>query len=255
MKRVVFNRKGGVGKSTIACNLAAVGASRGRSSLIIDLDTQGNSTQYLLGDEWSQAETNVARFFENSLSFRLSGTDPAEFCVETPFSDLWVMPASPDLSSLETKLEAKHKIYKLKEAMDQLAGEVDDIYVDTPPAFNFYTFSALIGAEKCLIPFDCDDFSRRALNTLLENIGEIRADHNPGLEVEGIVVNQFQARSRLPQRVVEELLEEGQPVLEQKISPSIIVKESHEAAQPLIYFAPRHKVTGEFVALYDSLSG
>ena len=72
--------------------------------------------------------------------------------------------------------------------------------------------------------------------------------------MEGIVVNQFQGRSRLPQRVVEELIDEGQPVIEQKISPSIVVKESHEAAQPLIYFAPRHKVTAEFVALYDALN-
>lgn len=253
MKRVIFNRKGGVGKSTITCNLAAIGAARGRSSLVIDLDTQGNSTQYLLGEDWEQAETNVARFFEQTLSFRLGATDPADFCVETPFPDLWVMPASAELSQLESKLEAKHKIYKLKEAMADLTGHVDDIYIDTPPAFNFYTFSALIGAERVLIPFDCDDFSRRALNQLIENVEEIRADHNPGLTVEGIVVNQYQPRSRLPQRVVAELIEEGLPVLDSKISSSIVIKESHEAAKPLIHFANRHKITAQFTDLFENL--
>ena len=51
MKRVVFNQKGGVGKSTIACNLAAISAAHGKRTLVVDLDPQGNSTQYLLGSE------------------------------------------------------------------------------------------------------------------------------------------------------------------------------------------------------------
>jgi cellulose biosynthesis protein BcsQ len=78
--------------------------------------------------------------------------------------------------------------------------DYDRIYIDTPPALNFYTRSALIAAQGCLIPFDCDDFSRRALYTLLENVQEIQSDHNADLKVEGIVVNQFQPRANLPQR-------------------------------------------------------
>jgi chromosome partitioning protein len=70
-----------------------------------------------------------------------------------------------------------------------------------------------VAADGCLIPFDCDEFSRQALYTLLDNVREIRADHNPKLQVNGIVVNQFQARAKLPQRMVDELLAEGLPVL------------------------------------------
>ena len=50
MRRVVFNQKGGVGKSTITCNLAAISAHNGLRTLVVDLDPQGNSTRYLLGD-------------------------------------------------------------------------------------------------------------------------------------------------------------------------------------------------------------
>lgn len=253
MKRVVFNQKGGVGKSTIVCNLAAVAASRGRSVAVVDLDPQANATQYLLGDQWQQENSNIARFFEQTLTFRVGGADPAEFVIETPFADLWVMPACSDLMELESKLEARHKVYKLREALDALLAEVDEIWIDTPPALNFFTYSALIGADRCLIPFDCDDFSRRALYQLLDNVAEVRADHNDALEVEGIVVNQFQARSRLPQQVVDELRAEGLPVLEPLLSSSIVVKESHQAASPLVYLAPRHKVTQQFISLYEAL--
>ena len=56
MRRVVFNQKGGVGKSTITCNLAAISAHNGLRTLVVDLDPQGNSTHYLLGDAADDAE-------------------------------------------------------------------------------------------------------------------------------------------------------------------------------------------------------
>ena len=88
---------------------------------------------------------------------------------------------------------------------------------------------------------------------MLDNVAETQADHNPELHVEGIVVNQFQARSRLPQRMVEELKAEEMPVLEQTISSSVVVKESHEACKPLIHYRRSHKVTREFEALHQEL--
>ena len=62
MKRVVFNQKGGVGKSTITCNLAALAASRGKRTLIVDLDAQANSTRYVLGDGADTLRTTAADF-------------------------------------------------------------------------------------------------------------------------------------------------------------------------------------------------
>ena len=97
--------------------LAAINADRGRSTLVIDLDPQGNASQYLLGEDWQQNEINIARYLEQTLNFRLSGTDPAEYCLETQFEELWIMPASMGLHDLQTKLEAKHKIYKLRDAL------------------------------------------------------------------------------------------------------------------------------------------
>ncbi len=254
MRWVVFNQKGGVGKSTITCNLAAAAAESGRRALVVDLDPQGNASHYLLGRDADGLEPNLAGLFEQTLGFRLFRDGARGFVHHTAFDRLHVLPSSPALEELQSKLEAKYKIYKLKEALAELEG-YDEVFMDTPPAFGFYTLAALIAAERCLIPFDCDDFSRRALYELLDGVREVRDDHNRDLEVAGIVVNQFQARARLPQRLVAELVEEGLPVLEPFISASVKVRESHDAARPLPYMARRHKLTEQFFDLYGAISG
>lgn len=254
MRRVVFNQKGGVGKSTITCNLAAISAHQGRHTLVVDLDPQGNSTHYLLGQSGTDLETTLADFFDQTLNFKLNPKSTTEFVIASPFPGLSVMPSHPALEDLQGKLESRYKIYKLREALDELSEDYDQIYIDTPPALNFYTRSALIAANSCLIPFDCDDFSRRALYSLLESVQEIRADHNRDLDVEGIVVNQYQARASLPQKMVRELIEEGLPVLTPYLSSSVKIKESHEQARPMIHLDPRHKLSQEYVELHDTLA-
>jgi len=252
IKRVVFNQKGGVGKTTIVCNLAAIAAASGLRTLVIDLDTQGNSTQYLLGSGGLKADRSIADFFEATLSFTLQMPPLMSFATNTPFENLDVVASSPKLEELIVKLEAKQKIYKLRDALKKLKG-YDAVFIDTPPALNFYSRSALIAADRVLIPFDCDEFARQALYTLLDNIQEIRADHNDDLDIEGIVVNQFQARSNLPQRLVNELKAEGRPVLEQTIGSSVKVKESHDRHLPLVHLERSHRITQEYLALYESL--
>lgn len=253
MRHVVFNQKGGVGKSTITCNLAAVSAHQGLRTLVVDLDPQGNSSRYLLGAGAEAPLANVAELFEQTLKFLARPKATREFIYETPFENLHLMPSSPALEELQGKLESRHKIYKLRDALAELDGDYDRVYIDTPPALNFYTRSALIAAHGCLIPFDCDDFSRRALYALLDNVKEIQADHNADLRVDGIVVNQFQPRANLPQRLVQELIDEGLPVLQPYLSASVKIRESHEQATPMVHLDARHKLAQEFVALHDAL--
>ncbi|WP_415911872.1 ParA family protein [Neptuniibacter sp. QD37_11] len=254
IRRVVFNQKGGVGKSSIAINLAAISAARGKRTLVIDLDPQCNSSHYLLGEDYQEVTPDIRDFFEQTLTFQLKPEGPQYFIHQTPYENLSVMPANAELGDLQSKLESKHKIYKLRDALDKLADDYDVVYIDTPPAFSFYTLSALVASDRCLIPFDCDEFARQALYSLLANVHETREDHNDKLEVEGIVVNQFQPRASLPKRIVGELLDDDLPVLETKISASVKMRESHDDTCPLIHFAPKHKLTQEFVTLFEELA-
>ena len=252
MRYVVFNQKGGVGKSTITCNLAAISAAQGLRTLVVDLDPQGNSTRYLLGAGADELGATAAEFFDQTLKFTLRNQATDEFITATPFEHLHLLPSSPKLEELHGKLESRYKLYKLREALSGLEG-YDRIYIDTPPALNFYTRSALIASQGCLIPFDCDDFSRRALYSLMESVQEIQADHNRDLAVSGIVVNQFQPRANLPQRLVQALIDEGLPVLQPYLSASVKIKESHERALPMVHLDGRHKLTLEYLALHQAL--
>ena len=272
--RVVFNQKGGVGKSSITVNLAAISAHQGLKTLVIDLDPQANSSQYLLGDDATYSadktalEPNIENFFDEVLGNQTSKSmignaigsllknrnrDFQAFVHQSPFANLDVLPASPSLGALEHSLQSKHKIFKLRDAVQSLQGKYERIYIDTPPAFNFFTLSALIAADRVLIPFDCDVFSQRALNTLIENIIETQDDHNDRLEVEGIVVNQFQAQAKLPRDVVQQLKQDQLPVLDSMLPPSVIMKESHHKNTPLIYLNTDHKLTQAYQSLFNEI--
>lgn len=257
MKRVVFNQKGGVGKTSITCNLAAIDASLGRRTLVIDLDVQGNTTHYLVGEIDAEAfpaeAQGVSGLFKQTVGARRMSKNPDTFVWETPFENLYLMPSSPILAELERELEARYKIYKLRDALQKLESEYDRVYIDTPPNFNFYSKSALIAADSVLIPFDCDSFARQSLYALMDNIAELQEDHNEDLIVEGIVINQFNGQARLPGELVAELVDEGYPVLQTYLGSSVKMRESHYQHRPLVDLAPSHKLTQQYRELHAEL--
>jgi chromosome partitioning protein len=247
---VVFNQKGGVGKSTLTTNLAAASAANGKRVLVVDLDAQANTTRYLIG---SDVETNYGAFalFSQALKVSLYVQQVSDWIIPTPYEGLSLLPAHAELDALHDKLSAKHKIFKLREALSSL--EIDEMWIDTPPVMNFYTLSAMIAADACIVPFDGDRFSLDAAKNVAAYVKEIREDHHSDLRLLGAVMNGYQSRSKSIQEGLD-ALKEVMPVLEPYLPHSVVVKASRMASRPLVHFDKSHKLTLAFDSLLSTIN-
>lgn len=257
MKRAVFNQKGGVGKTSITCNLAAAFAKAGRKVLVVDLDSQANSSKYLLGARMERVNNTVADFFNSTLSFRLFQESLMDTIYESEYPNLYVIPSSEALKELQPKLEGRYKIFKLGEAIDVAIEKMgfDDVFFDTPPSLNFYSMSSLLAADRVLIPFDCDAFSEDAIHQVMQAVQEVASDHRPELQVEGIIINHYQSQAKVPKAGIDRLEQHGFTILKPFLSSSVVMRESHSAGVPLPFFRPSHKLSLEFSGLAQELIG
>jgi chromosome partitioning protein len=247
----VYNQKGGVGKTTLAVNLAALSAQRGHRTLLVDSDPQGNSTYSVLGFD-APTGKGLPEFYESCLGLNLFRQSLLEYVTSsTGIENLHIVTAHRELEDLRNKLENKHKIHKLRDGLRSTT--YDRIFFDPPPANDFFALACLIAAKEVLVPIDCDTFSVRAARDILNMIEEVRADHNPDLTLLGVVVNQFQKSTKHGLAIVEKLREEGFPVLAPFIPASVKVRESHSEAKPFVVSEPSHPVSHALASLSEKL--
>ncbi len=226
----IANQKGGVGKTTTAVNVGAGLAELGFRVLVVDLDPQGNATTGL-GVNHRNVQGSVYDVIMHDAS--------VEDCVEpTSVRNLFVLPATIDLAGAEIELvPAMSRELKLKRALEEVRDDYDYVLIDCPPSLGLLTVNGLAAADDVLVPIQCEYYALEGLGQLLRNVSLVSKNLNPTLEVRGIALTMFDARTRLAEQVESEVrLHFGPKVFRTVIPRTVRISEAPSFGQPVLVF-------------------
>lgn len=194
----IANQKGGVGKTTTAVNLSASIAVSERKTLVIDMDSQCNTTSGF-GISYNNTSDHIYHV--------LIGEKKIERVIQkTAIPYLDIVPSHPDLVGAEIELlDTQEREYALKKAIEELGDKYQYILIDCPPSLGLLTINSLAASDCVIIPLQCEYFALEGLAMLLRTISIIQKKLNPGLEVLGILLTMFDRRNNLSFRVWEEV--------------------------------------------------
>ena len=195
-KIIFYNQKGGVGKTTVAVNLASALAVKGFKVLLIDLDAQVNLTHAVSGD---LKKPNIYQVITGQV-------DVKESIQATQFANLDLIPGSLDLAGLAIELvEEENREKFLKKTTSSIEGDYDYILLDCPPSLGLETVNALCWCDEVIIPLQCEYLAMEGLNLIMRTITNIKKSINPQIRILGILFTMYSKRIRLNQDVVDDI--------------------------------------------------
>jgi chromosome partitioning protein len=226
----VANQKGGVGKTTTAVNLAACLATAEQPTLLIDCDSQANSTAAI-----GFPKDPSRRTLYQSL---ILGESFDKILQKSQVDGLDVVPADKNLAGAAVELvNAENREYKLQSALQAIQQAYRFIILDCPPALDLLTLNALVAASAVLIPIQCEYLALEGVSELLDTLMRIRRTLNPSLEIEGILLTMYDERTTLSRQVASDLRSFfGTQVFQSVIPRNVRLAEAPSFGKPIIFY-------------------
>lgn len=230
---VVANQKGGVGKTTTVVNLSACLAEAGRSVLVVDLDSQGNSTSGL-GIKREKGESGLYEVL-------LGMVDVNDIITSTELETLYLLPSNINLSGAQIELvDMKEREFKLRRVIDSVKESYDFIFIDSPPSLGLLTVNGLVAADSVIIPIQCEYYALEGLSQLLKTINLVKTRLNTRLRIEGVVLTMYDTRTNLSKQVVEEVIAYFKDKVYKTIIPrNVKLAEAPSYGKPINLYDPQ----------------
>lgn len=243
----VANQKGGTAKTSTAHALVTGAAYKGKRSLAIDFDPQGNLS-FIMG-----ADANRAGAYE----LMKQQAKAAQIVQYTSQGD--IIPASLNLAAADTEFSGKPgRDFFLQAALEPLQDDYDVVVIDTPPTLGTLLVNALTASDEVIIPMNADILSLQGLYQLAETISQVKSFCNKGLKVTGILLTRYSGRTVLARDIKETIeakcAELGIPLLNTVIRDGVAVREAQTTQESLFAYAPNSNPAKDYLQLFDEIN-
>jgi len=236
----VLSQKGGTGKTTTVRTLTDVFRRSGVRTLAIDLDPQGNLSDYF----------DLPPDVEPTIADVLAGRASAADAIHTD-----IIPANLSLAEAELMLGGKMgRELTLRRALEKLPDDYELILIDCPPSLGLLTVNALVAADRALLTAEAQYFALQGVEQAMEVVELARDGLNPQLSLLGVLLNRADMRTVHSREALASLRERfGEQVLDTVVRASIAYAESAERATSILDHRP--DLGEDYVVLADEVLG